>query len=374
MTEKVATTFYTGGPVSLLAAEKLTRATNFHTIYGTTEAGIFPSLYPVVEAGPSTEKAEAGATEMGDASTTIGTRSDLLRPHPLSGSKMHPIGDGTFQPLLVHDLSDDEKVQPLFRMFPNTAEYAVRDLWKPHGTRATITTGAEGDQKAAGEAPAATQDEAVGVEAWEYVSLSDSIMDLPNSGGEGGGKLNTLDFEKKVCKHPDVAAALLLGKGSCSSEDGERVMAKAVAPILLIELVWPPPTPTSTPQGQPQQHLTLEDPYAGSKPSNVAAALALEQLAADATKRHLWRTQPGAKLELVWPAIAAANRLVPEPARIGKAQVLFAEQDRPLYRGFKGVVRRERALWDYREEIALLEEKLRGYKALLEGSAGAGGQ
>lgn len=106
--------------------------------------------------------------------------------HPSCGVDFVPVPDQNpdiFQAVVRR--TPDAPVQPVFRIFPDTQEYATGDLY---------------------------QKSAVGQEMWEYLGRADDMIIFSS-----GEKFWPGDVERDIAAHADVACALVVGTGRARS-------------------------------------------------------------------------------------------------------------------------------------------------------------
>ncbi|KAL2813529.1 male sterility protein-domain-containing protein [Aspergillus granulosus] len=158
---------------------------------------------------------------------------------------------------------ETEPYQAVFASYPLQTEFRTKDLFTPHPIIPSI---------------------------WTHASRSDDVIVFLN-----GEKVNPVDFESRVCQHPHVAAALMVGE-------------KRFEAVLLVELV-----------GQMQGGLSV--------------------------------AERARVIKMLWPVIKEANKIVPAYARVEETHVFFTEPGRPVLRTLKGTVRRKATIELYKDTI-----------------------
>ncbi|KAJ8067956.1 hypothetical protein OCU04_003538 [Sclerotinia nivalis] len=159
-----------------------------------------------------------GATELG-LTNSIHRNGDYNREdwkyievHPDVGADFRPVINETHELTMIRN-SKLEKQQPTFTMFPQSEEYASRDLFTPHPTKPNL---------------------------WKWHARADDIIVFLN-----GEKTNPVSMEQHiVARNPEVQAALVMGAQRFQASllidpvngDAELSTAQRAA---LIEKIWP---------------------------------------------------------------------------------------------------------------------------------------
>lgn len=159
-----------------------------------------------------------GATELGLPNlihrNESYTRGDwkYIHIHPDIGAELRPVIDDTHELIILRD-SELVKQQPTFTMFPQSQEYATRDLFTPHPTKPNL---------------------------WKWHARADDIIVFLN-----GEKTNPISMEQHiVARNPEVQAALVMGAQRFQASllidpvngDIELSTAERAA---FIEKIWP---------------------------------------------------------------------------------------------------------------------------------------
>jgi thioester reductase-like protein/aryl carrier-like protein len=152
--------------------------------------------------------------------------------------------------------------QAVFATYPDLTEFRTKDLFTKHPTIPNI---------------------------WTHASRSDDVIVFLN-----GEKVNPVDFESRVCRHPAVAAALMFGE-------------KRFEAGILVELV------------DSQTKLSVA----------VRARIVKD----------------------IWPVIEEANSILPAYARVDEAHIIFTTPEQAVLRTMKGTVRRAATVELYKDAI-----------------------
>jgi thioester reductase-like protein/aryl carrier-like protein len=163
-------------------------------------------------------------------------------------------GDGgEVYELVFTKTPETDPYQAVFASYPDHVEFRTKDLFTKHPTIPNL---------------------------WTHASRSDDVIVFLN-----GEKVNPVDFESRVSRHPNVAAALMFGE-------------KRFEAGVLVELV-------------------------------------------DSQKKGDLSVAERARIvKDIWPVIEEANSILPAYARIDEAHIIFTEVEKPVLRTLKGTVRR----------------------------------
>lgn len=240
---RLDTITYGGGPLPHQVGSLVSTKTRILNVLGTTECGVLP-------------------VQLCDPDDW-----EYLTYSPILGHEFRPVSDGLYEHVIVRQAGDLELYQGVFSTFPELQEWPMKDLYSPHPTNK---------------------------DAWLYRGRSDDIVVFST-----GEKLNPLDMEATIGKHPSVKAALVGGHGQFQSS-------------LLVE------------------------PADGKAPTtHEEKALFLDEL---------------------WPSVEAANRESPSHARIHREMIILATDDKPFPRAGKGTVQRKMTMQLYNGELNDLYE------------------
>ncbi|KAL3446506.1 hypothetical protein BJX65DRAFT_318575 [Aspergillus insuetus] len=188
----------------------------------------------------------------------LGARFDLV---PDTGKDRD---GGRVHELVFTKTPETEPYQAVFATYPDQVEFRTKDLFTKHPTIPSL---------------------------WTHASRSDDVIVFLN-----GEKVNPVDFESRVCRHPAVAAALMFGE-------------KRFEAGVLVELV----------EQQKNRDLSV-----------VERARVVKD---------------------IWPVIEEANNILPAYARVDEAHIIFTEVGEPLLRTLKGTVRRAATIELYKDGI-----------------------
>ncbi|CEN61371.1 hypothetical protein ASPCAL08025 [Aspergillus calidoustus] len=197
----------------------------------------------------------------------LGARFDLV---PDRGSRHGREGqaerdeDGGVYELVFTKTPATAPYQAVFASYPDLTEFRTKDLFTKHSSIPNL---------------------------WTHASRSDDVIVFLN-----GEKVNPVDFESRVCRHPTVAAALMFGE-------------KRFEAGVLVELV-------------------------------------------DSQKKGDLSVAERAKVvKDIWPVIEDANAILPAYARVDEAHIVFTEVGKSVLRTLKGTVRRAATLELHKEAI-----------------------
>lgn len=184
--KKLEYLFYTGGPFSPSAGEKLSKVTTVCPLYGSTEAFQVPQLEP--------------------------SREDWawMEWNPNFRFEMQPSEHekGTYEMVLFTDEAT-RSMSALNHNFPDIRTWRTRDLFLAHPTKPNL---------------------------WQYYGRTDDIIVFSNS-----EKFNPVPAELKIQGHPAVAGALIIGMGRFQAAllIEPKPSVSETERISLIDSVWP---------------------------------------------------------------------------------------------------------------------------------------
>ncbi|KAL3475147.1 hypothetical protein BJX99DRAFT_259614 [Aspergillus californicus] len=184
----------------------------------------------------------------------------LQFPHEI-GARFDSRPGGVYE-LVFNMTIETEPYQAVFASYPDSTEFRTKDLFMKHPTIPDI---------------------------WTHASRSDDVIVFIN-----GEKVNPVDFESHVSRHPDIAAVLMFGQQQFEAG-------------LLIELV------DQTPLVSPAKRAQV--------------------------------------IKRLWPTIHAANHILPAYAHVSETHICFTEPGKPVLRTLKNTVRRQATLECYRDKI-----------------------
>jgi thioester reductase-like protein len=185
--EKLRYVCYSGGPVMRDAGNILSKLVEVIQVLGTTEVGLLASY-----------KGDRNDWEYFNYSPKY------------NGMEWRPTSDPeVFEQFIVRDDRISE-FQGVFKTFPDLKEYATKDLYRKHSTKADY---------------------------WLYQGRADDIIVFSN-----GEKLNPLSVEEIITRHPKVAATLVLGQERFQPAALIELRQPAVTneeKARLLEEIWP---------------------------------------------------------------------------------------------------------------------------------------
>lgn len=150
--------FYSGGSVGQAVGDNISLKMKFFSIMGSTENGLFPTLYP----------AERWPTE----------DWNYIRFNPAANVNLEKISDDEFEAVVKRHQSSEIE-QPIFTVFPHEDQYRTGDLYYPHPTKPDL---------------------------WLYRGRSDDIIVFLT-----GEKTNPISMEEAIARHPEVRSVLVIG-------------------------------------------------------------------------------------------------------------------------------------------------------------------
>ncbi|PVH77569.1 acetyl-CoA synthetase-like protein [Cadophora sp. DSE1049] len=101
----------------------------------------------------------------------------------LKGIEFRPLGDGTFEQVVVRHPSTD-RFHSLWYTFPDLDVFPMNDLYRPHPSKPNT---------------------------WQFLGRADDVIVFSN-----GEKLNPTTMESTLRSHPDIMGALVVGQGQFS--------------------------------------------------------------------------------------------------------------------------------------------------------------
>ncbi|KAL4905238.1 hypothetical protein BDW74DRAFT_185288 [Aspergillus multicolor] len=156
--------FYTGGALPNATGKTVSSAIPLYSALGSSECGVMPQLrLPPAPAGSPQASSEPW---------------QYLHLHPCINAQFQPYLDDLHELVIVKSTSHPE-TQPVFSLFPDSIEYATRDLFSAHPTIPHL---------------------------WRHRGRRDDIVVFLN-----GEKTNPVTFEAQISQHPGVNAALVAG-------------------------------------------------------------------------------------------------------------------------------------------------------------------
>lgn len=238
----VDSVFWIGGPIPKSVGDGVTKRTKLWTMIGMTEASVLPTIRPVDWPHDDWQ---------------------FVRFNPDAKIELRHSSDDLYEAVIARH-PDPERAQPCFKTFPDLAEWGTKDLYSPHPSKPDL---------------------------WLPGGRADDIIVFLN-----GEKTNPTSMEQSVAEHPEVRAALVIG----------RLRLEAA---LLIELE------------------------------------ASEELSA---------IQRAQAIERIWPAVEKANQVCPAHAKVSRSHILFTDPQNPMPRSGKGTVQRQPTLDLYAGKIESL--------------------
>lgn len=190
VSQNLASMFYSGGTISQTIGDKISEKMKFFSIIGTTETGLFPTIYPA-EQWPTAEWR-------------------YFQFNPEYQFEFQIASEGEYEAVIIRH-PDPEKEQPVFKVFPTTKEYRTGDLYVPHPSKPDL---------------------------WHYRGRGDDIIVFLT-----GEKTNPTTMEQTISTHPKVKSVLVLGSMRFQAallvelEETEALSTSQRAQI--IEELWP---------------------------------------------------------------------------------------------------------------------------------------
>ncbi|KAJ9624372.1 hypothetical protein H2204_010825 [Knufia peltigerae] len=186
----LASMFYSGGTLSQSVGDKISEKMKFFSIIGTTETGLFPTIYPA-DQWPTAEWKH-------------------FQFNPDYRFEFQNASEGEYEAVIARH-PDSDKEQPVFKVFPNLKEYRTGDLYVPHPSKPNL---------------------------WHYRGRGDDIIVFLT-----GEKTNPTTMEQMISSHPKVKSVLVLGSMRFQAallvepEDAEALSVAERAGF--IEEIWP---------------------------------------------------------------------------------------------------------------------------------------
>ena len=154
LTANLDSVAYGGGDIPQAYGDAVfSRAKNFFSLIGTTEAGLFPALM-------------------------TGADWKYFKFSEKGGMEFRHHSDNLYEAYIVRR-QDPEEEQPIFKLFPHLTEYPTGDLYTPHPTKASL---------------------------WSYHGRADDVIVFLT-----GEKTNPVTMEHHISTHPEVRAVLVAG-------------------------------------------------------------------------------------------------------------------------------------------------------------------
>ncbi|KAL4871382.1 hypothetical protein BDV12DRAFT_206525 [Aspergillus spectabilis] len=178
---------------------------------------------------------------------------NYLQFPPELGASFDPRPGGVYE-LVFNRTTEADPYQAVFASYPDSSVFRTKDLFAEHPTIPDI---------------------------WTHASRSDDVIVFLN-----GEKVNPVDYESHISRHPDVAAALMFGH--------QRFEAG-----LLIEL-------------------SDQRPLSASGRARV--------------------------IQKIWPSIEEANQILPGYAQVSETHLCFTEPGKSVLRTLKSTIRRQATL------------------------------
>jgi hypothetical protein len=114
ISHNLASIFYSGGTISQVIGDKISEKMKFFSIIGTTETGLFPTIYPA-EQWPTAEWR-------------------YFQFNPEYQFEFQKASEGEYEAVIMRH-RDADKEQPVFKVFPAQKEYRTGDLYVPHPSK-----------------------------------------------------------------------------------------------------------------------------------------------------------------------------------------------------------------------------------------------
>lgn len=114
ISQNLTSIFYSGGTISQAIGDKISEKMKFFSIIGTTETGLFPTIYPA-DHWPTTEWR-------------------YFQFNPEYRFEFRQASEGEYEAVIVRHPEADRE-QPVFKVFPNLKEYRTGDLYVAHPSK-----------------------------------------------------------------------------------------------------------------------------------------------------------------------------------------------------------------------------------------------
>lgn len=150
--------FYGGGDLSQMIGDMFINKVKLSTIYSSTETAGFALL----------EEDESWSAE----------DWKFIIPHPDAGLEFRHLSENKYEAFMVRD-SNEELVQPVFKLHPELREYSLGDQFSPHPSKPGL---------------------------WKCCGRADDIIVM-----FAGWKANPIAMEARVASHPNVRDVLMVG-------------------------------------------------------------------------------------------------------------------------------------------------------------------
>lgn len=190
VSQNLASMFYSGGTISQAIGDKISEKMKFFSIIGTTETGLFPTIYPT------------------DQWPTAEWR--YFQFNPEYRFEFQKASEGEYEAVILRH-PDTDKEQPVFKVFPATTEYRTGDLYVPHPSKPDL---------------------------WHYRGRGDDIIVFLT-----GEKTNPTTMEQTISAHPKVKSVLVLGsmrfQAALLVELEETEVLSTSQRAQIIEEIWP---------------------------------------------------------------------------------------------------------------------------------------
>lgn len=173
---------YSGGPLAPFAGDRLSKVTDVCQVYGQTETGIIPSLFP---------RREHWA---------------YFEWNPAYKVDMQHQEDDVYEQVLHQD-SDLSWIRTLYHTFPEIEEWRTKDLFNRHPENPNL---------------------------WQYKGRTDDILVLSN-----GEKLNPVGMETIILGHPAVMGALIVGQRRFQASLLIELKEQPEDAEALVDEIWP---------------------------------------------------------------------------------------------------------------------------------------
>ncbi|KIW16413.1 hypothetical protein PV08_06465 [Exophiala spinifera] len=190
VSQKLPSMFYSGGTLSQTVGDKISEKMKFFSIIGTTETGLFPTIYPA-DQWPTAEWKH-------------------FQFNPDYRFEFQNASEGEYEAVIARH-PDGDKEQPVFKVFPDLKEYRTGDLYIPHPSKPNL---------------------------WQYRGRGDDIIVFLT-----GEKTNPTTMEQMISSHPKVKSVLVLGSMRFQAallvepQDAEALSVAERADF--IEEIWP---------------------------------------------------------------------------------------------------------------------------------------
>lgn len=158
LSTRVKTLFWAGGDVSTAAGDAISRKMRLFTTCGSTEMGMWPTLYP--------------------SGGWPADHWNYMHVRPSVQMDFRFRSDGLYEAYIIKHL-DPEREQPVFKVHRGLQEFSSGDLFTPHPSEPDL---------------------------WKYYGRADDMLVFAS-----GSKFHPTSVEKHIAGHQDVEEALLIG-------------------------------------------------------------------------------------------------------------------------------------------------------------------